>query len=402
MSHTRTSDVLVIGGGLAGGYTAYALARRGLRVRILEAANSLAQKASGNRFGLITPYLTTRPSPLETLYSTGFEFSQHVLTNELRHPNHFRQCGAIQFPATSRLQQTLSATNPLLGRTTVKRVTKDEATAIAGVASELPAFYIPEAGYVSPAEFLKDLLTQYQYKITVQCDARAAHVDRSDNRWEVKLSDGSSFVAAHVVICGAYESSGLYLTSWLPLEPVRGQTIFVSSTPTSNNLRTLLCFGGYVVPETDNTHFVGAHYRHHDLEEAIAQSDTAEIIKTCNKWLPSLKLHESDVRSARVCFRTSTIDRLPYIGRLPDFYSMKREAGRYRSGTDLTAKVPLQTLHGLHINVGHGSRGLLSCPLGGEIIARLINEEPLAELENSAKVCCPSRLPHRLLTSSTR
>ena len=77
--YSSRNDVIIVGAGLAGGCTAYALAKRGLKVSILESGNELAPKASGNRLALITPYITDQASSRETLYSTGYNFSLQML-----------------------------------------------------------------------------------------------------------------------------------------------------------------------------------------------------------------------------------------------------------------------------------------------------------------------------------
>ena len=161
----------------------------------------------------------------------------------------------------------------------------------------------------------------------------------------------------------------------------------------------VLCFGGYLTPAIDDEHLLGAHYRHDDDNQEPSDEDTAEIVRVAAQSVSSLGITISDARSARVCFRTSTIDRLPYIGQLPNFTEMESEARSYRSGTDLRRKVALREYAGLYVSAGHGSRGLLTGPLGGEIIARLINNEPLDSLQAAATLCDPARIPHRLLTA---
>jgi tRNA 5-methylaminomethyl-2-thiouridine biosynthesis bifunctional protein len=69
----------------------------------------------------------------------------------------------------------------------------------------------------------------------------------------------------------------------------------------------------------------------------------------------------------------------------------------FRSGSDIQARVPLTHHDGLYVHVGHGSRGLLSCPVGAEIIARLAYNEELSELQEVAVTLTPDRLPYRLL-----
>jgi tRNA 5-methylaminomethyl-2-thiouridine biosynthesis bifunctional protein len=147
-------------------------------------------------------------------------------------------------------------------------------------------------------------------------------------------------------------------------------------------------------------HFVGAHYSHKDDELTPRTADTTEIMSNNSEWLPTLSLRNAETRNPRVCFRTSTIDRLPYIGALPDYTLFQQQATQYRSGTHVASKVACEPIPGIFVNVGHGSRGLLSCPIGGEIIARQIAHEPLADLADVAEVTSPQRLPMRLHKTS--
>lgn len=398
MNNQPTSDVVVIGGGIAGSSCAFALARRGHSVRLVESAPHIAAKASGNRFALITPYITSRPSTLAALYADGIAFSHQLLA---QNTTPFTQCGALQLPATGRLMATLQDDSPLLGDIDTRRISDSEASAIAGVPISSPAFFTPRAGYLSPRDFVSSLLSQFPERISTSTDTRVISLAREKDSWRVLSADGRSFRAPTVVICGAYESSALEPSKWLPLEPIRGQTISLSASPITTPLRCILNFGGYIVPAVSREHVVGAHYRHNDLNEDTSATDTDAILDTCNRWIPSLQLSRSMATSARVCFRTSTLDRVPYIGKIPHFEEMKAEASKYQPGTDLAKAVPMRFFDGLYINAGHGSRGMLTCPIGGEIIARLICKEPLATLERAATGCCPSRLPYRLLTRTT-
>lgn len=395
MLRSLTPDAVIIGGGLAGGCTAYALAKRGLSVRIVEAAPSILSKASGNRFGLVTPHLSSKRSPTETVYSKGFEYTSRVLAT-LEELRIFHRCGALHLPTTKRLEQIALDDAPLLGTTRIQRVSADEGSEIAGVPIETRAFHIPSAGYVSPRDMISALLSPLSELVTTEINSPVTDLLKTGGGWRVSGS-GFSISTSTVIICGAYESNLLPVASWLPLEPIRGQTICVAESSTSQRLRSVLCFGGYLTPAASGEHLMGAHYRHDDTEQEPRESDTEEILATCKRWIPALRMDPGAVRSARVCFRTSTIDRLPYIGALPDFYEMKQEASQYQSGTNLVSKVPVRCLPGLFINAGHGSRGLLSCPLAGEILARLICGEAHDECEEAANLCAATRVPHRLL-----
>jgi tRNA 5-methylaminomethyl-2-thiouridine biosynthesis bifunctional protein len=395
MSLLRTPDAVIIGGGLAGGCTAHALARRGLSVRILEAGSALVSKASGNRFGLVTPYLSSKRSPTEAVYSKGFEYTTGLLST-LEDPRIFRRCGALHLPTTKRLAHLVNDSAPILGDSRIERVSAAEGSEIAGVSLTENSFYIPTAGYISPKEMVTALLAPFAHLVTTDINSHVTDISRMETSWRVE-STSSSLSTSAVIICGAYESSLIPAASWLPLEPIRGQTICAADSPRSRELRTVVCFGGYVTPSTCNEHLIGAHYRHDDPQEEPRESDTEEILASCRRWIPSLSIDPGAVRSARVCFRTSTIDRLPYVGALPDFHAMKQEASQYQPGTNLVTKVPVRCMSGLFINAGHGSRGLLSCPLAGETIARLMCGEAIGDLEEASTLCSALRLPHRIL-----
>lgn len=396
MQSIKTADVVVIGAGLAGGATAYALIRRGLQVVLLDSAQQLTAKASGNRWGLLTPYLSTKRSTLQTLYSAGYDFTQSLLKDHSLCAQSFHRTGALQLPSTSRLAATIESAEPILGAPLVRRVEIDETSSIAEIPINSAAIYIPDAGFLSPRLFIEGLLADSRNKLTVALGAACCSIEHHDGTWLVSCLDGRSFLSHSVVVCAAYESSKLKLTSWLPLEPIRGQTSSLRSNDYSRALRVVVSYGGYITPEITGAHFLGAHYSHNDNEITPRSSDTAEMLRLNSRWLPALSFSDADMTDSRVCFRTSTIDRLPYIGPLPDFSLFKREIAQYRSGTNLTNKATCAPIAGIFVNIGHGSRGLISCPIGGEIIARAIINQPLAELANIAEIVTPQRLPMRL------
>ena len=141
-------------------------------------------------------------------------------------------------------------------------------------------------------------------------------------------------------------------------------------------MRTVISYDGYITPSYEGTHFVGAHYRHNDMNETPTGEDTTEILSRLYRTLPTIS--NLEVTSSRVCFRASTHDRMPYIGELPS-----------HDGA------------GLFINAGHGSRGLVTAPLGGEIVARLMLNESLGDCEQAACITSATRLSKRFQAAST-
>ena len=62
---------------------------------------------------------------------------------------------------------------------------------------------------------------------------------------------------------------------------------------------------------------------------------------------------------------------------------------------------PCPWLPGLYINSGHGSRGLITAPLSGELIAAWLNGEPLPVPREVAEASHPNRFMLRKLIRGT-
>jgi tRNA 5-methylaminomethyl-2-thiouridine biosynthesis bifunctional protein len=376
MTGSPSFDAIIIGGGIAGAGTARALAHRGLSVLICEALPHLAGKASGNARGLLMPYVATHSSPPGRLYAHGFRFTYQLLTETLSHHNLFQRCGALQLPATKRLARLITESSEFVGDSPIHRLSAVEATERAGISVSTPSFFIPEAGFCNPAEITHTLITTAPPLITVWCSRRVTSLTPDGGGWRITCADGSSARGVYTVLCGAHEITSLPQTSWVPLEPIRGQTAQTSASQGSLSLRTVISYDGYITPSYEGTHFVGAHYRHNDMNETPTREDTTEILSRLCRTLPTIS--NLEVTSSRVCFRASTHDRMPYIGELPS-----------HDGA------------GLFINAGHGSRGLVTAPLGGEIVARLMLNESLGDCEQAACITSATRLSKRFQAAST-
>ena len=79
---------IVIGGGIAGCSTAFALAKRGISVTLLERQSNIASGASGNPLAALYPKLGLSQTLADTLTMQGFAFTQQLLQS-LPNTSHF-------------------------------------------------------------------------------------------------------------------------------------------------------------------------------------------------------------------------------------------------------------------------------------------------------------------------
>ncbi len=376
----------VIGGGLAGGCVAWALGKRGVRVTLYEAETTLCGKASGNLFGVVMPYLAVKPSPLLTVYSAGYRYLHKLLRDTASVNNHFFQVGALQLPSLARFSELFADPRAVSNEGTIRAVSSSEASSLAGTTIQSDAIYISDAGFLKPSQFINALLTTVHAYVDIRCNFRVVKLQRLPNgSWQLYHCDDQALQSVDAVfVCTAFQASMFDQLSSLPLEPIRGQTSLVRSSDVSSLLKSVVCYNGYVTPAVDGVHLLGAHYRHYDNRDEVDSCDTDDILGRCSRWLPELRVGSTDVLSSRVCFRTSTFDRLPYAGAVPVDGSL----------IDSSCSGHGKSI-GLFASLGHGSRGLLSAPLSAEIVVRAALGEDEAELKDVAALLNPARFLER-------
>jgi tRNA 5-methylaminomethyl-2-thiouridine biosynthesis bifunctional protein len=141
--------------------------------------------------------------------------------------------------------------------------------------------------------------------------------------------------------------------SVLPPSPARALGIIVSGT-------------GYVAPLPDGGHCAGASYQHDDDDMAVRAADHRENLARVEAMLPGFTagLHPISLEGW-AGFRATVPDRLPIFG--------------------------AAAAEGLHFATGLGSRGLLWAPLGAELVACALEEEPLPLGRDLAGALSPKR-----------
>ena len=369
------SRALVIGGGIAGSAMAYALAKRGLAVTILERNESLASEASGNPAGIFMPHVSLDPDPISRFAIRGYLHACETVRNLThRFPvSPYSACGVLRLASSDRLRTlwaSLSGTG-LDACSFVTRVSSEETKDVCGVASPLPGLFFPAGGWISPRVFTQQGV-ESSNRIQSLVHSGVRELRRASEVWQAVAHDGSVLGEGDVaIICNAHDSLHFEQCSWFPLESVRGQLITQRRTEASSAIRSVICYDGYILPEHEGMHVIGATYDHGDQRREVDDSQSRTLLSRVTDALPALDFSESGILDSRVSFRAMSRDRLPLVCAVPKLES-------YSGLTSWREEFRPEFYPQLYVSVGHGSRGLITAHLSAEILASEIFGEPSA------------------------
>jgi tRNA 5-methylaminomethyl-2-thiouridine biosynthesis bifunctional protein len=121
-----------------------------------------------------------------------------------------------------------------------------------------------------------------------------------------------------------------------------------------------------------------------------------EISADLHARLQPDSLHAEQL-AGRASFRCTTADYLPLVGPLADARAFAECYAALGKDARLLPQTPCPWLDGLYVNAAHGSRGLISAPLSGELLAAWLENEPLPVPVDVAQACHPNRFLLRKL-----
>lgn len=377
-------DAIVIGGGLAGTAAAASLAARGLAVTLLDRRPSLAAGASGNAQGVLYIKPSAHGTALTDLSLSGLAFTRRELARRLPADDRaWSACGVlalVQDGAEADRQAALASLGWPVGF--LRAVDAAEASSLAGLMLSSGGLFYGTAGWAHPpavcAAFADD------ERISVRTGAEVLAVTRdAAGRWRVSTSDGGSLEAVVVVVAGGLDTAGLPPLSHLPLKAIRGQITGLPATPASVRLATVLCGESYVAPARDGRHWLGATFDIGDTGTDRRPADDLANIANLGALAPAFAaalgddIADAARHESRAGIRCVTPDYLPIVGTVADADRFRDRFAALARDATTTFDTEAPWLDGLLVSTGHGSRGLVTAPIAGELIASLITGEPL-------------------------
>jgi glycine oxidase len=358
---SRSSDVLVIGGGAIGGALAWAIARRGVSVTLVE-AGPIGRGASWAAAGVLAPdWSAETPPPLAALAAESLAlWPAWVAELEERAETglSFRKDGLLNVwvdPEAPHLPSDLAISAPPVGTISAERLTSAEVHALE------PALTGPVAGAIlstddaqvdNPRLAPALLRAATALGARVLTDAPVTALLGSGGRCTgVRTARGETISAGAVVLAAGAWSGPLAAASGivLPMVPWRGQMLAFDAV--ARPLRHIVFCGELVlIPRPHGPLLVGTTLEHVGFDTRVTLSGLHQILARAARVVPGL----GDLPLLRTWagLRPGTPDHLPYLGPVPGW-------------------------EGLYAATGHGRKGIILAPITGELMAGLILEDAL-------------------------
>ncbi len=350
----RSSEVLVVGGGIIGLSIARQLAVRGVNVILLEQTR-VGSGASHAAAGMLAAQVETEEDgPFFDLQIASRSLWQEwadILPEESGIELGYRKEGIYRIAETPQEAEKLQARLVWQKRKGLSGEWLD-AQSLSALVSGLNeavygALYIPDDHQVDAVQAVQALRRSARLHgvQVVEGTPVTALLNEGSRVYGVRTLDGT-VTAERVVLAGGMSVSALIapLGVKLPLEPVRG--IVCALYPEEPwKQRTLFGTGWYLTPKADGRLIVGATEEVGVNTNAVPAGSLVAILERAGKMVS--KVRHLPFHSAWSGIRTRTPDALPVLG-------------------------PVPGIDGLFVATGHFRNGILLAPISGEVMASWI------------------------------
>ncbi|MDX2596669.1 glycine oxidase ThiO [Streptomyces sp. WI03-4A] len=374
---SRTSDVLVIGGGIIGLVTAWRAVQRGLATAVVdpEPGGGAARVAAG-----MLAAVTELHYGEETLLALNLESARRYpdfaaeLTELTGHDLGYRRCGtlAVALDADDRahlrelhaLQQRSGLESEWLSGRDCRRLEPMLAPGVRG------GLRVDGDHQIDPRRLASALVAACERAGVVFHRAWAERLDVvRDRAAGVTTADGTALVAGRVVLAGGSLSgrlAGVPDEVLPPVRPVKGQVLRLTvprrCAPFLNRTVRAVVRGSqvYLVPRENGELVVGATSEELGWDTTVTAGGVYELLRDAHELVPGIT--ELPLTETRAGLRPGSPDNAPLLG---------------PSGLD-----------GLLLATGHYRNGVLLTPVTGDVMAEVLTS---GELPPEARPFTPRR-----------
>ncbi|MFI9821359.1 glycine oxidase ThiO [Streptomyces sp. NPDC052013] len=377
MSRTRTSDVLVIGGGIIGLVTAWRSAQRGLATTVVdpEPGGGAAQVAAG-MLAAVTELHYGEQTLLALNLASARRYPDFAaeLAEATGHDLGYRRCGtlAVALDADDRahlrelhaLQQRSGLESRWLSGRECRRLEPMLAPGVRG------GLRVDGDHQIDPRRLAAALVTACERAGVVLHRAWAERlVVAGDRAAGVVTADGAELNAGQVVLAGGSLSgrlAGVPQDVLPPVRPVKGQVVRLTMPAEygpflSRTVRAVVRGSHvYLVPRESGELVIGATSEELGWDTTVTAGGVYELLRDAHELVPGIT--ELPLTETRAGLRPGSPDNAPLLG---------------PTG-----------LEGLLLATGHYRNGVLLTPVTGDVMAHVLTT---GELPDEARPFTPRR-----------
>ncbi|MDM4762917.1 FAD-dependent oxidoreductase [Galbitalea sp. SE-J8] len=358
--------VIVIGAGVAGASTAFALARRGVPVTIVDAA--LPGRATAAGAGIIQPWTSSAGGEFYRLYAGGAAYYGELLGRLAEvgvDDIGYRRAGSLvvsdSAAALDEVEARASARAadaPAMGEL-IRAGAGRARELFPPLAPHLAALLVSGGARVDGRALAAGLLAG-ALRRGAEVLAATARIVSGPGPWRIETDAGPLSADVVVVAAGAWTNGVLGpLGRRVGVEPQRGQITHLRVTADTRQWPTVLPLGGHYLLAFDDSRVVVGATRESGagFDVRVTAAGQREVLENALRVAPGLA--DATIIETRVGLRPYPDAELPTVGEL--------------SG-----------LGGLYVNAGFGAAGLTMGPSVGErLAAEIVGERaPGAALAN--------------------
>jgi glycine oxidase len=349
----RSTDCIVIGGGVMGCAVALRLAQAGVKTLVLERSIPGAEASSAAAGILAAQEEAAGPGPLfdlcifsramfpalaaELLVATGLDV---MLRDTGLLSACFDERDRADLERRYAYQRDLGLRAAWIGGDEARRIEPSLSPDVVG------ALHFPDDGQVDPPALLR-ALSHAAARAGVEF-LSGAHVRRvvADGGRVAGVEVEGERIGARAVVLAAGSWSSLVEGGGLPpraVRPLRGQIAQLETRPPAIR-GTIVVRGGYVVGRADGRVLAGSTMEQVGFDKRVTAAGLRHVLDVAVRLAPALA--QAPVTATWANFRPTTEDQLPVIGET--------------------------SVHGLVVATGHFRNGILLAPITADIVRDLV------------------------------
>jgi tRNA 5-methylaminomethyl-2-thiouridine biosynthesis bifunctional protein len=388
----RTSrHAMVIGAGLAGAAVSERLAARGWQIDLIERRAQPVGQPPAMYAGVFHPHISRDDCILSRATRSGFLYalSRWLVLERAGLGLAWARCGVLQLATDGerdrRMIEAIAALR--FPADYAQYLERAEAESRSGCRLPGGGWWFSGAGWMRPLSLIAAQLAAAGPALAPHFGSGVHTIARSGGEWQALAADGTLIAAAPVLVLANSHDTTRLASIAQPLRNVRGQ---ISYVPAENihAPRVVLTGMGYVLPATDGMVVAGSTYdRDNDDPEPQLQGHEANLRRLAQMLPDALLAADAAQLQGAVGFRCVAPDRMPLVGAMPDV-----DASRAQKAALCGAQLAdLPRCPGLYCASGYASRGLVWAAMAGEVLASLIEGEPLPLEGDLADALDPGR-----------